>query len=86
MIVVLLGQHLIMGQGRDDGDEITLQRLPVRSLGFALVVALDWPVCSILRIQARHQILDGSKRLQVTPARFFHRLDGVDVRNQGFER
>lgn len=41
MIVVLLGQNLIMGQGRDDGDEITLQRLPVRSLGFALVVALE---------------------------------------------
>ena len=37
MIVVLVGQNLIMGQGRDDGDEVTLQRLPVRPLGFALV-------------------------------------------------
>ena len=41
MIVVLLSQWLIMGQGRDDGAEIVLQRLPVRSLGFALLVALE---------------------------------------------
>ena len=27
---------------------------------------MNWPVCSILRIQARHQILDGSKRLPVS--------------------
>ena len=41
MIMVLVGQNLIMGQGRDDGDEVTLQRLPVRPLGFALVVTLE---------------------------------------------
>ena len=41
MIMVLVGQNLIMGQDRDDGDEVTLQRLPVRSLGFSLEAALN---------------------------------------------
>jgi len=86
MIMVLVGQNLIMGQGRDDGDEVTLQRLPVRSLGFALVVTLERPVCSIFRIQVRHQVLDGGERLQATTARLLHRFDSIDVRNQGLER
>lgn len=41
VVAVLLGQRLIIRQSRDDGDEITLQRLPMRASGFAFQVSLE---------------------------------------------
>jgi hypothetical protein len=38
---VLLGQRLVIRQGRDDGHEIARQHLPMPAFSFAFVVALE---------------------------------------------
>ena len=40
VVTVLLRQRMVVCQRRDNGNEITLQRLPVRAFGFTFQIAL----------------------------------------------
>ena len=40
VVTVLLRQRMVVCQRRDNGNEITLQRLPVRAFGLAFQIAL----------------------------------------------
>jgi len=70
VVAILLSQWLVIRQSRDDGDEITLQRLPVRSFCFAF---LDWLVCLIVRIKHRLKLIQRHS-FQIATASFLHRL------------
>lgn len=72
---MLLGQHLIICQGRDDRDKITRQCLPMHTFGFAFVVALE----SAGLFNRLPSILHGSKRLQAATTCFLHCIDRCGI-------
>ncbi len=64
--MVLLGQRQVIRYGRDDGDEIAGQRLPMRAFASRLWSRLNWPVRSIVRIQIRLALFPGEPHRETT--------------------